>query len=192
MKEAEHKLNLRRRLRQKVTLLTQQQRCEHAAELLKMVLEQAAWRNARRILLYFPRPDEPDIRLIESASREAGKTVAFPRYRPRTDDYDAAVIAAANEDAQPGKFGILEPLPRCPALPLNQLDLVLVPGVGFDLLGRRLGRGRGFYDRLLAQVTGVKCGVAFDEQMVEEIPVEAHDVFLDCILTPTRWHQVVS
>jgi 5-formyltetrahydrofolate cyclo-ligase len=67
--------------------------------------------------------------------------------------------------------------------------LVLVPGVAFDLRGRRLGRGKGFYDRLLADAGGLKCGVAFDEQIVTEIPVEPHDVSVDCILTPTRWIQ---
>ena len=71
-----------------------------------------------------------------------------------------------------------------------RLDLVLVPGVAFDLHGRRLGRGRGYYDRLLSQVGGRTCGVAFDEQVVSEVPVEAHDVLLNCILTPTRWFEL--
>ncbi|HTG44362.1 MAG TPA: 5-formyltetrahydrofolate cyclo-ligase, partial [Verrucomicrobiae bacterium] len=71
--------------------------------------------------------------------------------------------------------------------PLNRLDFVLVPGVAFDSTGRRLGRGRGFYDQLLAGVTGIKCGVALDEQIVEKLPTEAHDIAMDYILTPTRW-----
>ncbi|HLP77584.1 MAG TPA: 5-formyltetrahydrofolate cyclo-ligase, partial [Candidatus Paceibacterota bacterium] len=76
---------------------------------------------------------------------------------------------------------------HCAPVSLNQLDLVLVPGVAFDACGRRLGRGKGFYDRLLADTRGIKCGVAFDEQIVTGIPVEPHDVLVDCILTPTRW-----
>jgi 5-formyltetrahydrofolate cyclo-ligase len=75
---------------------------------------------------------------------------------------------------------------------LNRLDLVLVPGVGFDLQGRRLGRGRGFYDRLLADVDGIKCGVAFEEQVVSEIPVGPRDVRLNFILTPTRCVEVAD
>jgi 5-formyltetrahydrofolate cyclo-ligase len=71
--------------------------------------------------------------------------------------------------------------------PLNRLDFILVPGVAFDLHGRRLGRGRGFYDQLLANVRGRTCGVAFDEQIVRDVPIEPHDVSLNCILTPTRW-----
>jgi 5-formyltetrahydrofolate cyclo-ligase len=65
--------------------------------------------------------------------------------------------------------------------------LILVPGVAFDLHGGRLGRGKGYYDRLLKELRGTTCGVAFDQQVVEAIPVEPHDVRLDHVLTPTRW-----
>jgi 5-formyltetrahydrofolate cyclo-ligase len=71
-------------------------------------------------------------------------------------------------------------------VPPNRLDFAIVPGVAFTLEGRRVGRGKGHYDRLLSSVGGVKCGVAFDEQIVEAIPVEPHDVRMDWIVTPTR------
>jgi 5-formyltetrahydrofolate cyclo-ligase len=90
-------------------------------------------------------------------------------------------------DLGPGQFGIREPLATCQEVELNRLDFVLVPGVAFDLHGRRLGRGKGFYDQLLPAVRGQTCGVAFDEQIVCEVPVEPRDVHLNCILTPTRW-----
>jgi len=73
-----------------------------------------------------------------------------------------------------------------------RLDLALVPGVAFDLNGHRLGRGKGYYDRLLAMLTGPACGVAFDQQIVSQVPNEPHDVRLSCILTPTRWHDVTG
>ena len=81
----------------------------------------------------------------------------------------------------------MEPKQDCPEVPLKQLDFIVVPGVAFSLDGRRLGRGRGFYDRLLASVRGIKCGVAFDEQIVDAIPADGQDIRLDYILTPTRW-----
>jgi len=68
--------------------------------------------------------------------------------------------------------------------------LILVPGVAFDLRGGWLGRGRGFYDRLLAGFHGIKCGVAFDEQMVEEVPTGTLDVRMDFVLTPTQCVEV--
>jgi 5-formyltetrahydrofolate cyclo-ligase len=69
---------------------------------------------------------------------------------------------------------------------LDQFDLVLVPGMAFDSSGNRLGRGQGFYDRLLAETSGVKCGVGYDFQLLEKIPAEPHDAKVDFILTPTR------
>jgi 5-formyltetrahydrofolate cyclo-ligase len=63
---------------------------------------------------------------------------------------------------------------------------VVSPGLAFAVDGRRLGRGKGFYDRMLAAVDGLTCGVAFDEQLVEELPVDPHDIRVSWILTPTR------
>jgi 5-formyltetrahydrofolate cyclo-ligase len=70
---------------------------------------------------------------------------------------------------------------------MDQLEMVLAPGVAFDRQGRRLGRGKGFYDRLLSNAEGKACGVAFNEQLVETIPVEAHDRRVQWLLTPTQW-----
>jgi 5-formyltetrahydrofolate cyclo-ligase len=81
---------------------------------------------------------------------------------------------------------VREPAASCVEIPLNKFDLVLVPGAAFDLNGSRLGRGQGFYDRLLEKVSGVKCGVAYDFQLLEKIPTEPHDAKVDFILTPSR------
>ena len=79
-----------------------------------------------------------------------------------------------------------EPAANCTEIPLNQFDLVLVPGMAFDLQGNRLGRGQGFYDRLLAKTSGVKCGVAYDFQLLKNIPAETHDARVSFIFTPSR------
>ena len=66
------------------------------------------------------------------------------------------------------------------------------PGIAFDLRGNRLGRGQGFYDRLLGGVHGMKCGIAFDEQVVKKFRLENTDVPVDFILTPTRCVKVAG
>ncbi len=106
---------------------------------------------------------------------------------PHFGGYVACRITDLSKNIRVGEFGIREPVADCAQISLNLLDLILVPGVAFDLHGWRLGRGKGFYDRLLAAVRGFTCGVAFDEQIVAQIPVESHDVHVNCILTPTRW-----
>jgi 5-formyltetrahydrofolate cyclo-ligase len=150
-------------------------------------LAQAPWfATASAILFFAPLPDEPDIwPLLESALADR-RFIALPRYDSREQEFRAARITNPATDIANGRFGIREPSATCPEAPLNRLDLVLVPGVAFDTRGWRLGRGKGFYDRLLSQVCGKTCGVAFDEQIVEAIPAEPHDVRLNCILTPTR------
>jgi 5-formyltetrahydrofolate cyclo-ligase len=132
-----------------------------------------------------PLRDELDVRLIMERAISDQKDVALPRFLPETNAYGAFFVR--DEPLAPGPFNVLEPSMGNPA-PVNQLDLIVVPGLAFDARGRRLGRGKGFYDRLLSTAAaGVKCGICFDEQMLGDIPVESHDIHLDFVATPTRW-----
>jgi hypothetical protein len=83
---------------------------------------------------------------------QAGKKAALPGFVNETGTYQAFEISHLTRDCAPGKFGIVEPGAHCPPISLKHLDLVLAPGLGFDVSGRRLGRGQGFYDRLLAGI----------------------------------------
>jgi 5-formyltetrahydrofolate cyclo-ligase len=161
-----------------------------SAQARERLLQQPLWRRATAILFYAPLPAEIDIWPLLTEASETGKMVALPRYGAGSGAYVACQVRNSTEDIRVGQFGIREPRADCIETPLNRLDLVLVPGIAFDLHGRRLGRGRGHYDRLLAAVRGATCGVAFDEQIVRAVPVEPHDIHLDCILTPTRWIEI--
>ena len=138
------------------------------------------WISAKTVLLYAPLADEPDILSLVDPS----KTVCFPRYNAdRT--YEAAVISNL-EDLVTGKFGIMEPTVKCNKLEASEINLTLVPGVAFDREMNRLGRGRGFYDRWLMDLSGKKIGVGFDHQLLDTIPFEPHDAQLDVIAVPSR------
>ncbi len=178
---------IRSQLRAKLDSLPLGRRSSVSALACDRLHAEEIWSRSNSILGYFPLPDEIDVRPLLARALSAGKTVALPRFNAETSAYEAAHVRNLDRDLHPGRFGIREPSAACPVVPLNRLDLVMVPGVGFDLSGHRLGRGKGFYDRLLVQVSGCKCGVAFDEQVVAVLPVEPHDVVLDCIVTPTRW-----
>lgn len=149
------------------------------------VLALPHWRQAATLLLFSPRSDEPDVRPLLTAALAARKRVALPAFDPARGDYQAREPSDCLDSLSPGHFGILEPPPSAPVLPWNQLDFVLVPGVGFARDGHRLGRGKGYYDRFLARVGGWKCGVAFDEQLVDALPFGPYDICLDCIVTPS-------
>lgn len=179
-------------LRQKIQVqlrgLSAETRSLASARAAQSILQQPIWKNASRVLFYAALRDELDVLPLLEEALKAGKIAGLPRFVPEENRYLAAEVKSINDQCLQGRYGILEPGSSCPSLSLKQLDLVLVPGVAFDLAGRRLGRGKGFYDRLLAECNGLKCGVGFDFQLLEEpIPEEPHDIRLDCILTPTRW-----
>jgi 5-formyltetrahydrofolate cyclo-ligase len=179
---------LRSELRARLAMLDAAERASASALFRDQVLAFPGWRHASLILIYAPMPVELDVALLWPDALSARKSLCFPRYVPTADAYEACLVRDPLRDLQTGSFGIREPGPDSVTVPLNRLDLVLVPGLGFTADGHRLGRGRGYYDRLLAGVgvRGLKCGVGFDQQLVDSIPCEPHDVILDCIVTPTH------
>ena len=187
MNITESKTALRQQVRARLKALTPEQRATASGRACALLEQQNVWKKAELIFFYAPLPEELDIWPLVGDSLAAGKTIALPRFDSATQRYVACEIRDLAKDLNHGQFGIREPGAHCIAVPPNRLDLVLVPGVAFDVQRRRLGRGKGFYDQMLATVRGTTCGVAFDEQIVDTIPVEPHDVHLNCILTPTRW-----
>jgi 5-formyltetrahydrofolate cyclo-ligase len=184
------KRELRQKLRAVLKALPGAEAGAASSRACALLRQQSVWKSARSVLFYAPLAGEIDLSPMMEEGLRAGKSIALPRFDKETGAYEAFQIRNRAGDCAPGKFGIAEPTGQCARFPVKQLDLVLAPGVGFDATGVRLGRGQGFYDRLLAQISGIKCGVAFDQQMVERIPGERHDVRMNFILTPTRWLEV--
>jgi 5-formyltetrahydrofolate cyclo-ligase len=185
------KRDIRKATRAKFCTFSEEHIRARSREAAQILLERPEWKAAKHLLGYLALKDELELSAILKTAFTDGKTVALPRFIPETGDYGAAVLPEKEGFATLsfGRFGVLEPAASSPMLPLNQLDFVLVPGVAFDPSGRRLGRGKGFYDRLLAETNNscIKCGVALDEQLVAAIPAESHDVSMNFILTPSRW-----
>jgi 5-formyltetrahydrofolate cyclo-ligase len=173
-------------MREQLQRFTPEERAQASGAVCRRLAGEELWQRAHTVLAYAPRRDELDIWPLLNEALEEGKTVALPQYDPATGAYRACRLTSPIRGLALGKFGIQEPGLECAVIPLKQLDLILVPGVAFDLAGHRLGRGGGYYDQLLARVRGRKWGLGYDEQVQPEIPVETHDVLLDCIWTPTR------
>lgn len=187
----ERKSNLRKQLRAEASRHGLAERREASARICERLRMQDRWNRARSVLLFAPMTDEPDIWPLVGEALSVGRSVALPRYCRPSDEYEACEVADPGRQIRLGHCGIREPDETGKIIPWNKLDFVLIPGIGFGVDGMRLGRGKGYYDRLLGRTDGFKCGVAFDWQVMDGIPSEAHDIRLDCILTPTRWHQVV-
>jgi 5-formyltetrahydrofolate cyclo-ligase len=183
----EQKTAFRNRIRADLARLSSADRKSASEQACALLKRQNLWAEAQSILFYAPLPSEVDLWPLLVEALQAGRLVALPRFSAETGRYVPCKVLDLLEDVEPGKYGIREPVTKCAIFPLNRLDLILAPGVAFDLRGGRLGRGKGYYDRLLAETRGTICGVGFDQQIVPDLPVESHDVLVNCILTPTRW-----
>lgn len=142
------------------------------------------YRKAEVVMLYAPIPGELDCgELVRSAWRE-GKTVLLPRLRAGRWEMIAVPWRSPQQDLTVGVYGIREPADEDP-WPVGRIDFLVVPALAYDRRGNRLGRGKGCYDRFLAQrgLRAVRCGLAFDEQIVEELPVEANDYPVEILVT---------
>ena len=183
----EAKAALRREVRTRVALLTPEQRAEATDAVFRRLLAWPVWREARRVLLTWSLPDELSATGLIAAALADGRRVALPGFDAATGQYVAYEVNHHEKDLIPGRFGIREPHPDLHKVFLSELDLVIVPGVAFDATGNRLGRGKGFYDRMLGEAIAADfCGIGYDDQVVSGVPVEPHDVQLHFLLTPSR------
>ena len=145
-----------------------------------------AWQRARTVALHHALGAEVDTAELARLALAAGKRVAWPRVSSVGPAMEFASCAAS--DLVSGPARALEPPPSAPPIPLESIDLVVVPGVAFDARGGRLGRGRGHYDATLTLLRpdAVRVGIAFEEQVVEDVPTEPHDAPLDVVVTSSR------
>jgi len=152
------------------------------------VFELEEFYQAKIISTYLGRDDEVQTIDIISKSWSAGKVVMVPV----VDTARASIYFSRLTDLthlSKGQYNILEPrIERISVLPLTSADVIIVPGLGWDAQGHRLGHGRGFYDRALKSVAArsITVGLAFEWQVLENIPTEVHDRPVDLIITENR------
>jgi 5-formyltetrahydrofolate cyclo-ligase len=174
MTKSELRIEMRRRL--KVLQSMPEQRREAALSLLRRVTESDLWKQAHNLLLFASLPDEIDTAPLLKAATTQGKQV----WLPRVEGNDLVLCSYASEWVRPGAFHIMEPTAEAPLLTdYTLLDLALIPGIAFTPTNARLGRGRGYYDRLLPRLACPKIGLCYDFQVVDEIPTDPWDVCLD-------------
>lgn len=166
--------------------ITPEQRTAAGREVCRSLQSIDAVGRARTILAFAPLRSEPDIGPLLESMRQGEQTVLLPRMRSDSDLMEAAPLTEPLETLERDQMGVRSPR-SAEVVPLEQIDLVFVPGVAFDPWGQRLGRGGGHYDRLLSRVSQAHLvGVCFDLAMCEKIPVEAHDRRVDRVVTERR------
>lgn len=148
----------------------------------RALLEEPVWRNAREVVLYAALPGEVDTTLLLEDAWAAGRRVLLPRCRRESSGHMDFVPCTGFRELIPGSFRVPEPLPEISAVPWDEErlspDVMVVPGIGFDRRGRRLGYGGGYYDRALAHPALARVltvGLAFTWQLVEAVPAGSWD-----------------
>ena len=149
------------------------------------LLENQAFQKAGTVCFYVALPQEVDTHDLIERSIGLGKRVLVPLVDLENKELKLKEIRDLRKDLAPGTLGILEPVSHTKIAELREAECILVPGLAFDEKGHRLGRGGGYYDRLLQGLpaTITKIGLAFSFQVVPQIPLEAHDQRVDLVLT---------
>ena len=142
------------------------------------------FREARCLALYSAIHNEVSTDEIVGQALDSGKCLVFPRVSG--EDLEFVLIESPSELVS-GAFGVKEPK-SCNLVPVEKVDLIVVPGVAFDQRGHRLGYGRGYYDRALAKCQShcMKVGFAYDFQLLTTLPAAKYDQALSALMTESR------
>jgi 5-formyltetrahydrofolate cyclo-ligase len=182
------KSELRRRMRGVRGAMQAEARAERSRAVVARLRDEACFAQARTVAAFVAIRGEVDLAPLLTLARDAGKTVLLPRVDD-AEDVLALHVHAPDAPLEASRFGVPEPRPDAPIVAPHAVDLILVPGLVFDERGHRLGYGAGYYDRLLPKLTrAVSIGVAFDFQLVPELPDTPGDVPLSRIVTDARIH----
>jgi 5-formyltetrahydrofolate cyclo-ligase len=177
------KAELRRHLLAQRAMLTAVEIEQHSAVIGTYMCALPAFYVSHIIMVYMALPQEVQTRLIITQALQAQKCVAVPVIRGQE-----LIAVALSEEAtrlRRGRFGILEPCAPQRIIHPQEIGCIAIPGIAFDACGRRLGFGKGYYDRFLRQLpaTTYRCGLAFGMQVVPCVPQEPHDVCMHAIIT---------
>jgi 5-formyltetrahydrofolate cyclo-ligase len=183
---------VRKTVIEKIKAMPHQHKVEQSKTICENLYYSTLWQMSSKIFAFAPMDSEVDIWGLLIQGLKDCKTIALPFYVKQCDIYEPRVVRDLEKDVVKGKMGIREPKEECEKLSLTEMDLILVPGVAFSPIGYRLGRGKGYYDKMLANAQGIKCGICYECQYGWDVPVEPHDIKLDCIITPSLWLEFSS
>jgi 5-formyltetrahydrofolate cyclo-ligase len=181
------KAALRKRARALRNTVPESARQSRSAAIVERVLAGVPFERARAVALFSPMVDrgEVDVRPIDEAARRMGKTVAYPFLE---NDAEMSLRGADLASLEERGHGFAEPREDAPKVAASEELLVIVPALAVDPTGHRIGYGKGFYDRLLAAICppAFSMAVAYDFEVVPEVPATEHDHRVDMVVTDAR------
>ncbi|MDY7010539.1 MAG: 5-formyltetrahydrofolate cyclo-ligase [Planctomycetota bacterium] len=181
------KQSLRRTIREKLSVMAPAVAHARSMAACKRLMDTPEFARSSVVMIYLPIPGEVDISPVALRGWQEQKIICAPKLSwdhrhmlpIEIRSLQAGLVSTVN--------GLREPADGKP-IAIGTLDLVLVPALVFDRNGNRLGRGAGFYDRFLAtaEFQGISVGIAFEEQIVDEVPVHGHDVPVNILVTDEK------
>lgn len=184
----QRKSDLRTKMRAVLQAMDETYRHEASAAACSRVMAIDAFRHASTVMLYMPLATEVDLTPLAIRCFQQRQTVCVPLVDWKRRDMEPVEVSSFDDDVMDvDEHGIRRPREGAP-VPPNCVDLIVVPGLAFDAEGRRLGRGAGYYDRFLTRLRrgAMVVGLAFDGQVVGEVPVDQGDVPMHAVVTERR------
>lgn len=188
---AQQKRALREQAKTTLAAISDRERELRSRSLCSKLADLPGWSAAKTVMVYLAMPEEVDLAAAIEKAVKAGKRICVPRIDWAAKTMSPMVVDWKKMKTEVREHGVSEPVGGAVAK-LEKLDLVLVPGLAFDLKGHRLGRGAGFYDRFLEEYKAARgpaaaaLGVCFEAQVVGQIPAEEHDQTVDGVVTERR------
>ena len=178
------KEQLRSKLQKCLLEMSAEQRSEKSRKACRNLVSTPQFQSASTIVMYLSLPHEVDTSEAILHAWQLGKTVAVPKISWQQRHMIPVQINSLETGFSTGASGLRNPIRGVPT-PLEEIDLVVAPLLGFDSKGNRLGRGGCYYDRFFTneELKAPRCGFAFAEQMVDSIPVTEHDKPVDFLVT---------
>ncbi|TWT44670.1 5-formyltetrahydrofolate cyclo-ligase family protein [Phycisphaerae bacterium RAS1] len=181
------KKELRQQLRERLAAIPEADRAARSAAACRLLGVQAEFVRSETVMLFLSLPTEVDTSPLALLAWQLGKRVLAPSVSWEQRRMAPIEIHSLTSGLETVEMGIRQPVEGA-VVPISEIDLVVVPGLGFDETGNRVGRGRGFYDRFLAhrEFRAITCGLAFEEQVVTVVPADEHDMRVQFLVTDAR------
>ena len=183
------KIQIREDIAKMTSELSESKLAEKTKAIEKRLFLFSNFLKSKIVLLYINGDDEVQTENIIKRSYQYNKIVVLPAFDPEQFKMKLMKVDNFAQELIPGPRGVLEPdASRCKIVPMDRVDIAIIPGMAFDEKGGRIGSGKGYYDRLIPKlaITTRKVALTLEEQIVPQIPMESHDKYVDIIITDKR------
>jgi len=185
----EKKRSIREDILKRVCALSEKERHGKTQEIQDRLFSFANFLESKVVLLYMEKdPEVPTAQIIKKCYL-IQKVVVLPAFKPEKKGMDLLKVDHFENFLRPGPRGVLEPDPAvCKVVPIDFIDIAIIPGIAFDEKGGRIGTGEGYYDQLIPKlpITTRKVALTLETQLIPQVPMEPHDRFVDILITEKR------